>query len=154
MIIRALHWFCCIFLGVVFIYTGYWKLQSPLQFAGDLTSYQMFPTGVILLAMDYFPWVEITLGILLLVGWKSHYFAAVSGVLLGFFIMIMTITYLRGIKANCGCFTSGEPISPISLVRDSLILAPALFLVFESTIRHRWPSRLSSDCEPSINEVG
>ncbi len=144
MIIRILHWFCCIFLGVIFIYTGYWKLQQPLQFAADLTTYQLFPTSVILMAMNYFPWIEIALGVLLLAGWKSHYFAIGSGALLAFFIAIMAITYLRGIKANCGCFASGEPISPISLLRDSLILLPALFLVFEPRIRQRWPGRTAA----------
>jgi len=138
MIFRILHWLSRVILGGLFFYAGYIKIQDPLQFAADLTSYQLFPDRVIIPVTYYFPWVEIALALFLLVGWKLRYFAIATTGLLSFFIIILTITYARGINADCGCFGPGGPISPLTLARDALILLPALFLVFESNLRRRW----------------
>jgi hypothetical protein len=47
----------------------------------------------------------------------------------GIFVVIMAVTYARGIEADCGCFGIGEPISPLTLLRDTLFIIPAAFLV-------------------------
>ena len=60
-------------LGGIFLYTGYIKLESPLQFAAILSGYKLFPDSLIVPHTYYFPWVEIALGILLLIGWKIRY---------------------------------------------------------------------------------
>jgi hypothetical protein len=55
-----------------------------------------------------------------------------------FFIALLTITYLRGIDADCGCFGSGAKISPLTILRDSLMLLPALYLAFEGKFRRKY----------------
>jgi uncharacterized membrane protein YphA (DoxX/SURF4 family) len=142
MIFRILHWLSRIILGGTFLYSGYLKLQNPLQFAAALTGYQLFPDGVIIPVTYYFPWVEIALGVFLLVGWKLRYFAVGTLGLLSFFIIILSITYARGINADCGCFGPGGPISPLTLARDVAFLLPAAFLAFESNLRQRWQSQV------------
>jgi uncharacterized membrane protein YphA (DoxX/SURF4 family) len=87
--------------------------------------------------MNYFPWIEVGLGVLLLAGPKLRWVAVATAVLLCMFIGAMGITYARGIEADCGCFGSGDRISPLSLLRDSAFLIPALFLIFEPRIRAR-----------------
>jgi hypothetical protein len=71
------------------------------------------------------------LGLALLIGFrrKIRYLAGASTLLLLFFIVILTITYLRGIEADCGCFSFDDPISPNTIARDSLMLIPALYLL-------------------------
>jgi len=88
----------------------------------------LFPDSLILPLADYFPWVEIALGVLLLIGWKIRYFAIAACALLAAFLTVLTITYLRGIDANCGCFSFEDRISLLTIGRDTLILLPALFL--------------------------
>ncbi len=128
MILRILHWLSRIVLSGIFLYTGYIKLRSPLQFAAVLAGYQLFPDSLILPMADYFPWVEIALGVLLLAGWKIRYVAVAACALLASFLTVLSITYFRGIDANCGCFSFEDRISPLTLGRDTLILLPALFL--------------------------
>jgi uncharacterized membrane protein YphA (DoxX/SURF4 family) len=128
MFLRILHWLCRLILAGIFLYTGYIKLRSPLQFAAVLAGYQLFPDALILPMADYFPWVEIALGVLLLVGWKIRYVAVAACALLASFLTVLSITYFRGIEANCGCFSFEDRISLLTLVRDTLILLPALFL--------------------------
>jgi len=128
MILRILHWLSRCILAGIFLYTGYIKIRSPLQFAAVLSGYQLFPDSLILPMADYFPWIEIVLGVLLLIGWKIRYVAVAACALLASFLTVLTITYFRGIEANCGCFSFEDRISLLTIGRDTLILLPALFL--------------------------
>jgi uncharacterized membrane protein YphA (DoxX/SURF4 family) len=136
-LLGTLHWICRLGLAGIFTYTGYIKLESPLQFAAVLYGYKLFPDSLILPMSKYFPWVEIALAILVLIGWKMRYVALAACGLLMSFIGILTVTYLRGIDANCGCFSFSDRITPLTLVRDGMILLPALYLAVESFMRRR-----------------
>lgn len=132
---RLLHWISRVGLGAVFVYAGFVKVyprRHQLAFAMDLSTYQLLPEWAVVLVAETLPWMEILLGLALWSGWKLRYFAAFTGLLLTGFISVMLITYARGIEANCGCFGPGEAISPYTLLRDSLILAPALYLAITS----------------------
>jgi putative oxidoreductase len=143
MILRILHWLCRCLLAGIFIYSGYVKTQNPLQFAGAITGYKLFSdhyAWLIWPIAEYFPWFEIALGLFLLflIGRKIRYAAGAAAALLLFFIILLTITYLRGIDANCGCFSFDDRISPKTIARDSLMLLPALDLLFvEPLLRKR-----------------
>jgi uncharacterized membrane protein YphA (DoxX/SURF4 family) len=115
----------------MFFYTGYVKIESPLQFAVTLLGYELFPEALIPFVAQWFPRAEIALGVFLLIGWKIRYVAAATTALLLFFTVILSITYFRGIDANCGCFDFNSKISPLTILRDSIILIPALYLLFE-----------------------
>jgi uncharacterized membrane protein YphA (DoxX/SURF4 family) len=132
-----LRWVCLIILAAVFLYSGYSKMQSTLQFAAVLAQYQLVPTNLVLPLATYLPWAEIALGLFLLTGWKPRLAASAAAALLSVFIAAMTVTYLRGIEADCGCFGIGEKISPRTIARDALLLVPAAFLLAEPRIRSR-----------------
>jgi len=141
MLLCILHWVSRGLLGGVFLYSGYVKLQATLQFAVAITGYKLVPDTFVLPLATYLPWIEIGLGLLLLSGWKIRYVSlGAAGLLLGF-IIVLAITYLRGIQADCGCFGFGERISPLTIARDSVLLVPAVFLTIESrfNIRCRIP---------------
>jgi uncharacterized membrane protein YphA (DoxX/SURF4 family) len=138
MIVRILHWSSRLILAGVFLCSGYVKLQSPLQFAANLTAYQLFPADIIQPIVRYLPWTEIALGFFLLIGWKARYFAAATAALLSMFTLVLLVTYFRGIEADCGCFGPGDRISPLTITRDALFLVPAVFLAAEAKIRIRW----------------
>jgi uncharacterized membrane protein YphA (DoxX/SURF4 family) len=134
---KALHWTSRILLVGIFLYTGYIKLESPLQFAAILSGYKLFPDSLIVPITYYFPWVEIALGVLLLVGWKIRYVSLGACGLLASFIAVLTITYFRGIDANCGCFSFDDRITPLTILRDGLIILPAIYLAADSALRAR-----------------
>jgi uncharacterized membrane protein YphA (DoxX/SURF4 family) len=145
MIFRILHWTCRVALAGIFFYTGSIKIQSPLQFAATLSGYKIFPIWMIMPISDYFPWVEITLGTLLLIGWKIRYVALGACGLLATFSILLTSTYFRGIDANCGCFSFEDSITPLTIARDALIILPAIYLAAESVLRTRWSSSTAHD---------
>ena len=137
MSLRVLSWVCRILLGGLFIYAGITKVQHRFLFEITVDTYQLLPPWGVIAVAYALPWLEIALGALLIAGWKLRYVAAFTGLLLGAFLVAMGITYGRGIEANCGCFGFGEPITPKSLARDSLLLVMAVYLVFVS-----WRSRI------------
>jgi uncharacterized membrane protein YphA (DoxX/SURF4 family) len=134
-VLRILHWACRVILAGIFLYSGYIKLQSPLQFAAAISGYKLVPDALVFPLANYLPWLEVALGVLLLSGWKIRWVAIGASFLLLGFISILTITYARGIDADCGCFGFGDKISPLTIGRDVLILIPAVFLVAEGRLR-------------------
>jgi len=133
--LRVLHWACRLILAGIFVYSGYIKVQSPLEFAAAIAGYKLVPDSLIFPLATYLPWLEIALGALLLVGWKIRYAALGAAALLLAFSVILTVTYARGIDADCGCFGFGQKISPLTIARDMLMLLPAVALIFESRLR-------------------
>jgi len=138
MILKSLHWLCRLVVAGIFIYSGYVKVQAPLQFAVAISGYKMVPENLVYPMAQYLPWIEIALGLAVLIGWKIRYFSSAVAALLLFFMAVLTITYLRGIEASCGCFSMDDPISPFTILRDSIFLIPALYLAFENKIRRRF----------------
>lgn len=138
--LRIVHWLSRLFLAGVFIYSGYIKIGATLQFAVAIMGYKLVPEKLVLPLATYLPWIEIVLGLLILSGFKIRYVSMGAAALLLFFIAVLTITYLRGIEANCGCFGFGDRITPLTIARDGLILIPAIFLAVEDRLRARWKS--------------
>jgi putative oxidoreductase len=132
---RILHWACRVLLGALFLYIGYIKIAQPLQFAAAVAGYQAVPETWIWPIAQYFPWLEVVLGIGLLAGWRLRLVAGATAGLLLFFTVLLTVTWLRGIQANCGCFSFDDPISPATIARDSLLLVPALYLLLERRLK-------------------
>jgi putative oxidoreductase len=141
---KFFYWFCRLALGGLFLYAastkGLYPFREPFLFAIAISSYQMLPGSLIIFVSRALPWFEVALGIVLLLGWQLRWSAGVAALLLGAFIAAMTVTYARGIQADCGCFGLGEPISPLTLVRDSLIMAMAVFLTVRAWRRRSVPA--------------
>ncbi len=116
-------------LGVVFVYAAWTKLREPwLLFAMAIDGYGVLPHWAVLTVARTLPWAELALGLLLLSGkWQRVSASAAAGILSVFFVL-MVRTYLQGLSIECGCFGSGDPISPRTLARDGLLLACAAML--------------------------
>ncbi|MBI3934473.1 MAG: DoxX family membrane protein [Acidobacteria bacterium] len=138
MIWRFFYWFARLFMGGIFLYAGYAKIQQPFLFEMAVDSYQMLPPWAVIAVARTLPWLEAVLGLVLISGWKLPYFSASATLLLGFFLALMGISYARGVEATCGCFGGGEPVSPWTLTRDSMMLLVAVYLAVYS-----WKSRRS-----------
>ncbi len=137
MTLRILHWLCRITLAVVFIWSGWVKFREPLQFAVAITGYRVVPDQYAFPIATYFPWVEIALGLIILIGFKIRWSSVAAAALMLFFIVLLSITLYRGIDTNCGCFGFGDKITWKTIVRDGSFLLPALFLVVQTRLRRR-----------------
>lgn len=137
MIWRILYWGSRLLMGAMFVYAGYAKLaQPPFLFEMAVDSYQLLPAWAVLRVAHTLPWLEVALGLILISGWKLSYFSSFATVLIGFFLTLMAISFARGVEAQCGCFGGGEPVSPWTLTRDSM-----LFLVSVYLTAYSWKAR-------------
>lgn len=117
-------------LGAVFVYAAYTKLrQSWLLFALSIDSYQLLPEWGVLALARTLPWLELTLGILLLLGWNLRYVSIAAAAVLALFFSVMVIQYARGTGIDCGCFGVGEALSIKTLARDGALMLAGDVLV-------------------------
>lgn len=104
----AFVFFSRIFLGGMFVLSGFEKLtHPPEEFVVVLKNYQLLPDPFLKPFALFFPWIEILFGTFLIIG----LFYKVSLVMVGLLLFLLTsaigITLLRGIPLeDCGCFKS------------------------------------------------
>jgi uncharacterized membrane protein YphA (DoxX/SURF4 family) len=138
-------------LGGVLIYAAYAKLFIPgmnphppvgvalALFATQIDSYQLLPARAVDLLAHTLPFVELGLGLLLVIGWQLRFFSTVAtALLLGFFGVVIR-SYAKGLQINCGCFGPGETLGVKTLVRDGLFVAMAMALTVAAFRAHRGP---------------
>jgi uncharacterized membrane protein YphA (DoxX/SURF4 family) len=125
-------------LGGIFVYAAWIKLRDPWQlFAMAIDSYGILPLKYVELTAKVLPWIELGLGLWLIVGkWQRIPSVAVSLLLTLFFTLIVR-AYIRGEEINCGCFGPGEAISWKTLLRDGSMLAGSFILTWLSFRRAR-----------------
>jgi uncharacterized membrane protein YphA (DoxX/SURF4 family) len=149
---RVFEWIARLGLGALFIYAGYAKLRNPFVFEMAVDGYQLLPPAGVIAVARGLPWLEVVLGLVLWTGWKLPYSATFTTLLLGAFLVMMGITYARGIEAACGCFGTSEPISPRTLTRDSLIFAAAAALAGRAWWQRRRNASLAEEFQLSRAE--
>ena len=116
-------------LGAVFLYAAYTKLSQPLSlFALSIDSYQLLPDWAVFGVAYTLPFLELALGLLLLIGWGLRWVATATAVILGTFFILMLRSYGKGLGIDCGCFGVGESLSIKTLIRDGVLLASSILL--------------------------
>ena len=116
-------------LGAVFLYAAYTKLSQPLSlFALSIDSYQLLPDYAVFAVAYTLPFLELGLGLLLLVGWGLRWVATATALILATFFILMLRSYAMGLTIDCGCFGVGETLSAKTLIRDGVLLASATAL--------------------------
>jgi uncharacterized membrane protein YphA (DoxX/SURF4 family) len=132
----------------IFIYASIDKIAHPAAFAKDVFNYQILPDAMINLTALVLPWLELILGLCLLIGvWMPGAVLAVNGLLLVFFAALV-FNMARGLDVNCGCFSTGSDAPIMSttyyLLRDIGFLAVGAFLFYGTFISH-WPEALKRE---------
>jgi uncharacterized membrane protein YphA (DoxX/SURF4 family) len=157
---RAVVWLGRLMIGGIFVYAGYAKLTYPNHnlwpwfmlkfsvlanlstFAFQVESYRVLGAAGSSFVAHTLPFAEILLGLLLLLGWKLRIWATmVSAILLGF-LAVVTRAYLLHMEINCGCFATPEPLTGMTVLRDSALAGLALLMTWfayqEAQKPHPW----------------
>jgi uncharacterized membrane protein YphA (DoxX/SURF4 family) len=122
---------CRIGLGLVFVYAGILKIRDPIAFAGSVAAYKILPYSLNYLVAATLPWIETLCGILLIIGYRVRAAAGIVAAMNLLFIFLLASTIARGLDIDCGCFRQGGEKTPawVSIARDVLFLATALYLL-------------------------
>jgi ribA/ribD-fused uncharacterized protein len=163
----AANWLACILglaLGGAFFYAGLQKRLEPYQFAEAILAYDLVPQQLVGLTAALLPWVEITSGFFLALGYlleipgrvlRGLGFAAghrlVGGIKrrscllliilqLVLILAVLSITFARGLKIDCGCgLIWARQVGWGIILEDALLLGLAVWLFWRE---------LSGDAEP------
>ena len=132
-------------LAAVWLVSGAIKASDLNQTYLAVQAYDLLPGSVSSVVAGAIPFLELALGVLLLVGLGTRITAAVSALVLLAFIGAVAQSWARGLTIDCGCFGGGllvtgeVPSYPMEILRDLGLLVLAAACV-------AWPvSRLSLD---------
>jgi uncharacterized membrane protein YphA (DoxX/SURF4 family) len=133
-------------LAAVWLFAGAAKVGDLAASGRSVNAYDVMPFEAAKVVGAALPFVELALGVLLLVGLATRVVAGISAALLLVFIAGITSAWARGLSIDCGCFGSGgelavgqTPTYGTEILRDVGFLVLAAFLLV-------WPlTRLSVD---------
>ena len=103
---------CRLLLGGVLLVAGGLKAFKPSESAGAVAAYKILPTDIAHLIGYALPWLEVALGILLIIGLTTRLAAIAGTAVMIIFIAAIISVWARGILIDCGCFGGGGEIDP------------------------------------------
>ena len=136
-------------LAVVWLISGGLKALDPDQTYVAVRAYDVLPAAGVELVAALLPWLELALGVLLLLGVGTRLAATASVALLLVFVAGVTQAWARGLSIDCGCFGGGGAVAPgetayvEELLRDTAFVALAAWLAVRPRTFLALDSRLS-----------
>ena len=121
-------------LGVVLLVAGGLKIGNLPKSAMAVRSYEMLPIPLANFLGYTLPWIEIGLGLLLIVGVTVKISGALGALTMLAFIIAIAQAWARGLSIDCGCFGGGGAIDPedtkylSEIIRDIGLMALGIFL--------------------------
>ena len=99
-------------LGVVLLLAGGLKVGNPLGAARAVQAYDVLPFELARWIGYALPWVEIVVGVLLVLGLFTRVSAVIGTVLMLAFVIGIAQAWARGLSIDCGCFGGGGQVAP------------------------------------------
>ena len=120
-------------LGTIFFIAGGMKLLHPALFFSDLLSYGVpFPEIFLRWVAAGLPWLEVFIGLGLIVDFWPETIRPAACVLWLVFVVMLGQALVRGLDLNCGCFgTAGAgwfERPDVAFVRAAIFLAASLYV--------------------------
>ena len=98
-------------LAAVWLGSGLHSITDLSQSVKAVSAYQLFPYGVATMIGVAQPILETLLGVALLVGVAVRLVSAISIGMFVIFIAGIASVWARGLRIDCGCFTSGGALA-------------------------------------------
>lgn len=99
-------------LAAVWLVSGAIKASDLNQTYIAVQAYDLLPGGVASVVAGALPFLELVLGVLVLVGLGTRVVAVVSVVVLLAFVGAVAQSWARGLSIDCGCFGGGGQVAP------------------------------------------
>jgi uncharacterized membrane protein YphA (DoxX/SURF4 family) len=143
----ATHLLCRAFPAALFLWAGLAKAFDRQGSILAVDAYDMLPDGAVRVVATVLPWIEVGLGLLLILGLFTRFAGLGTAVLGTVFIAAMAQAKARGLQIDCGCFGgggAGDGVSWFDIGRDVLLTLAAAYVAF----RPVGPLRLDAFLEP------
>ena len=124
--------------GGVFIASAVTKMVDREGTAAGMSRYPFLPSGFGRFIAYTFPYLELIVGAMLVLGLFTRYAAVASVAMYVLFTALITYDLTQGQNQSCHCFgrLSSEKLTPVAVLRNLLLLAFSLivFLNFDGWI--------------------
>ena len=123
-------------LGCVMLVAGALKVTDPETAAQAVRAYELLPSSLVQPVGWGLPFLEIAIGLMLIIGFGVRASAAAAGVFMVVFIAAVASAWARGLSIDCGCFGGGGQVAPgqtkylQEILRDAGLLVLAGWLWF------------------------
>jgi uncharacterized membrane protein YphA (DoxX/SURF4 family) len=122
-------------LAAIWLTSGWLKAIDPDQTYVAVRAYNVMPDSGVAAVAAGLPYLELALGLLVLLGLGTRLVAVLSALLFLVFIAGVAQAWARGLSIDCGCFGGGGDVAPdktsygTELLRDSGFLVLAAWLI-------------------------
>jgi uncharacterized membrane protein YphA (DoxX/SURF4 family) len=99
-------------LGGVMLVAGALKVTDPETAAQAVRAYELLPSSLVEPVGWGMPFLEIAIGLLLIIGFGVRAAAVAAGVFMVVFIVAVASAWARGLSIDCGCFGGGGQVAP------------------------------------------
>jgi uncharacterized membrane protein YphA (DoxX/SURF4 family) len=122
-------------LGVTMLWAGLSKVSETALFALTVRAYDVLPQELVHGFAIVVPWIEILLGICLVVGFWVRGSGLASAVLLASFGVAIGVNLFREADITCGCFGLDGAAGSLTdaLIRDILMIVASVILYCKSS---------------------
>jgi len=123
-------------LGGVLLAAGGLKIGNLQKSAMAVRAYEMLPVALANFLGYVLPWIEIGIGLLLIVGAAVRISGLLGALTMFAFIIAISQAWARGLSIDCGCFGGGGTIDPedtkylSEIIRDIGLLALGIYLYY------------------------
>lgn len=123
-----------LFVAGVFLFAAYDKVWDPTAFAHSVATYDLMPLKLVNGFSVTLAWLELLVGVMLLLGLYTRAAALWTTVLLVVFTALMLYAGYTGAGFDCGCFPGGGGVAAHQAgydgaLRDALFLLPSLWVL-------------------------
>ena len=121
-------------LGGVLIVAGVLKVGNLQKSAMAVRAYELLPIWMANFLGYSLPWIEIGIGVLLVIGVSVRVMGLLGALIMLAFIIAIAQAWARGLSIDCGCFGGGGAIDPADtkylseIIRDIVLLGMGVFL--------------------------
>lgn len=122
--------------GGVFLFFSIGKLDNPAGFAKEIGNYDFLPYFSLNFFAISIAWIELFIGLFLVLGIRVRSAAFISSALMVVFIIAIFSAMARGLNINCGCFSHQTAIVGWQKILEDFILLVLSLLIFFNT-EHR-----------------
>ncbi len=129
-------------LAAVWLVAGATKVGDLAASARAVAAYQLMSYDLAKVVGAVQPFLEIALGLLLLIGLSTRLTASISAILLVIFIAGISWAWAKGLRIDCGCFSEGGELGAgrdtaygLDILRDLGFLALAGILLWRPQTR-------------------
>ena len=121
-------------LGGTLLVAGALKVGNLQKSAMAVRAYELLPVSLANFLGYALPWIEIGIGLLLILGVATKTVAVIGAINMLVFIIAIAQAWARGLSIDCGCFGGGGSVDPedtkylSEIIRDLGLFALGIYL--------------------------